>query len=138
MGEHFTDHASIVRYFDALAAAAPIVRLRRYGDTNENRPLLQVLIARQDYLARLDEILARNRELANPATSEARAREIAATNPAVVYFSYGVHGNESSSSEAALWTAYRFRIRMKGQDFDGPVLHVMENAAGSSAAAALA
>src|SRR5687768_12458551 len=106
MGEHFTDHASIVRYFDALAAAAPIVRLRRYGDTNENRPLLQVLIARQDYLARLDEILARNRELANPATSEARAREIAATNPAVVYFSYGVHGNESSSSEAALWTAY--------------------------------
>src|SRR5688500_12250914 len=106
IGEHFTDHASIVRYFDALAAAAPIVRLRRYGDTNENRPLLQVLIARQDYLARLDEILARNRELANPATSEARAREIAATNPAVVYFSYGVHGNESSSSEAALWTAY--------------------------------
>jgi murein tripeptide amidase MpaA len=24
----------------------------------------------------------------------------------VVYFSYGVHGNESSSSEAAMWTAW--------------------------------
>src|SRR5690606_5920896 len=28
------------------------------------------------------------------------------SNPAIVYFSYGVHGNESSSSESALWTAF--------------------------------
>src|SRR5262245_9810005 len=106
LGERFTDHASIVRYLEALAAAAPNVRVRDYGRTNEDRRLLQVLIARPEYLARLDEILARNRELNDPNTSEARAREISAANPAVVYFSYGVHGNESSSSEAALWTAW--------------------------------
>jgi hypothetical protein len=67
---------------------------------------LQVVIARPDHLARLDEILDRNRELAEPTTAEARARQIAAENPAIVYFSYGVHGNESSSSEAALWPAW--------------------------------
>jgi hypothetical protein len=106
LGERFTDHAGVVRYMEALAAASPIVRVRRYGETNEGRPLMQVLIARADYLERSEQILARNRELANPATSEVRAREIAATTPAVVYFSYGVHGNESSSSEAALWTAW--------------------------------
>jgi hypothetical protein len=106
LGERFTDHAGVVRYMEALAAASPMVRVRPYGETPEGRPLLQVVIARQDHLARLDEILARNRELAEPTTTEARAREIAAGTPAVLYFSYGVHRNESSSSEAALWTAW--------------------------------
>ncbi|MBI4409507.1 MAG: zinc carboxypeptidase, partial [Gemmatimonadetes bacterium] len=106
LGERFTDHAGIVRYLEALAAASPRVRVWNYGETVEGRPLMQVVVAREDYLARLDEILARNRELADPATPEARARAVAASTPAVVYFSYGVHGNESSSSEAALWTAW--------------------------------
>jgi hypothetical protein len=106
LGARFTDHAGVVRYMEALAAASPLVQVQRYGETPEGRPLLQVVIARADYRARLDEILDRNRELSEPETSEARARQIAASNPAVLYFSYGVHGNESSSSEAALWTAW--------------------------------
>jgi hypothetical protein len=106
LGERFTDHAGVVRYMEALAAASPLVQIERYGETPEGRPLLQIVIAREDYRARLEEILERNRELAEPATTEARARQIAASNPAVLYFSYGVHGNESSSSEAALWTAW--------------------------------
>jgi len=106
LGERFTDHAGVVRYMEALAAASPRVQIRPYGKTVEGRPLLQVVIAREDHLARLDEILDRNRELTDPATPESRARAIAATNPAVLYFSYGVHGNEASSSEAAMWTAW--------------------------------
>jgi ribosomal protein L34 len=107
VGERFTDHANVLRYMDTLAGAAPgMVRVERYGETPEGRALVQVVIARADYLQRLDEILDRNRQLADPATPAARAREIAATNPAVIYYSYGVHGNESSSSEAALWTAW--------------------------------
>lgn len=106
LGERFTDHAGVVRYMEALAAASPRVSVRRYGETAEGRPLLQVVVAREDHLARLDELVARNRELTDPATTEARARAMAASAPGVVYFSYGVHGNESSSSEAALWTAW--------------------------------
>jgi hypothetical protein len=107
IGQRFTDHAGVVRYMDALAAAVPqMVRVERYGETPEGRALVQVTIARPDHLGRLEEILSRNRLLADPATPAARAREIAATNPAVVFYSYGVHGNESSSSEAAMWTAY--------------------------------
>ena len=114
LGERFTDHASIVRYVETLSAAVPNVRIRRYGQTNEGRPLIQLLIARPDYLGRIEEILQRNRELTNPNTTEARAREIAATNPAVVYFSYGVHGNESSSPEAALWTTWSLASGAEG------------------------
>ncbi|MEN8375934.1 MAG: M14 family metallopeptidase [Gemmatimonadota bacterium] len=106
LGERFTDHGQVVRYFDALAAASDLVSVERYGQTGEGRPLLQALIASADSRARLDQILALNAELTDPGTSAARAAEIAATNPAVVYLSYGVHGNESSSSEASMWTAW--------------------------------
>lgn len=106
LGERFTDHAGVVRYMEHLAEASPLVEVVRYGESVERRALIQVVIARTDYRARLDEILAANRELTDPDTPESRAREIARTNPAVLYLSYGVHGNESSSSEAAMWTAW--------------------------------
>ncbi len=106
LGERFTTVAGVVHYFSTLAEASELVSVETYGHTLEGRPLLQVLIASPSHRDRLEEILARNRELTDPETSEARAAEIIQTNPAVVYISYGVHGNEASSSEAALWTAY--------------------------------
>ncbi len=106
LGERFTTVAGVAHYFTALAEASPLVSVHPYGSTMEGRPLLQVLVASQAHRDRLEEILDMNRELSDPETSETRAQEIIRTNPAVVYLSYGVHGNESSSSEAALWTAY--------------------------------
>jgi hypothetical protein len=107
LGERFTLSADVDRYLQALAAAAPDrVRYQPYGQTYEGRPLVQVVIARPDVLSRLDQVLAANAELTRPETSVQRAAQIAASNPAVVYFSYNVHGNEASSSEAAMWTAY--------------------------------
>lgn len=106
-GERFTPGADVVRYMDALAAAVPDrVRVERYGKTGEGRPLIQVVIGRPDVMSRLEDVLARNRQLADPDLAESQARAIASSNPAVVYLSYGVHGNESSSSEAAMWTAW--------------------------------
>jgi hypothetical protein len=106
LGEHFTEHAGVREYSRALADASPRVEYREYGVTPQRRALIQLVIAREDHLARLDEILALNAELSRPETTAARAQQIAATNPAVVFFSYGVHGNESSSPEAAMWTAW--------------------------------
>jgi len=106
LGERFTPVAGVVHYFNRLAGASDLVSVHPYGETNEGRPLLQVLVASAAHRARLEEILDLNRELTDPETSEARAREIVSTNPAVVYLSYGVHGSESSSPEAALWTAW--------------------------------
>ncbi len=107
IGERFTPPADLVRYMDALASAVPRrVSVRRYGVTAEGRPLLQVAIANEANLSRLDEVLAAHRRLIQPDLPEAAGAQIAATVPAVVYLSYGVHGNESSSSEAAMWTAW--------------------------------
>ncbi|MDB4948811.1 MAG: peptidase carboxypeptidase [Gemmatimonadetes bacterium] len=107
LGQRFTPTAGVRQYAHALAAAAPDrVQYRAYGMTAEGRELVQLVIARPENLRRLAEILAANAELTRPETPPERARQIAASNPAVVYFSYGVHGNESSSSEAAMWTAW--------------------------------
>jgi hypothetical protein len=106
LGGRFTESAEAVRYLEALADASPRVRLDTYGHTPLGRPLVQAVISSPENLGRLDEILAALQELTSPATTPARGRSIAAVNPAVVYFSYGVHGNESSSTEAALWTAW--------------------------------
>jgi len=106
LGERFTTVAGVAHYFSALAEASPLVSVHPYGETLEGRPLTQILVASEAHRARLEEVLELNRELTDPETPPARAREIVQGNPAVVYLSYGVHGNESSSSEAALWTAY--------------------------------
>ncbi len=117
LGEHFTDVAGIERYMRTLAEASDLVSVEEYGRSVQGRPLLQVLIASQEHRARLDEILELNRELTLPETSAQRAEEIIAGNPAVVYFSYGVHGSESSSPETALWTTWE--LAAGGGEVDG-------------------
>jgi putative intracellular protease/amidase len=97
---------AVYGYFETLAAQSELVSVTEYGRTPEHRRLLQVLIATPEHRERLEEVLAANRALTDPDTPESEAREIAAGNPAVVYFSYGVHGNESSSPESAMWTAW--------------------------------
>jgi hypothetical protein len=106
LGAKFTTHGDIRDYFRELAGASERLEYAAYGTTTEGRVLIQVAIATPEHLERLEEILRLNAELTEAGTSEARAREIAASNPAVVYFSYGVHGNEASASDAAIWTVY--------------------------------
>lgn len=130
IGDRFTDVAGVERYMEALAAASDLVSVDRYGTSPEGRPLLQVLIASPRYRARMDEILRLNLELTDPNTPAARAEEIAASNPVVVYYTYGVHGNESASTEAAIWTAYD--LASGSPDFAGvldSVVVVMDPAA---------
>ncbi|HEX6069108.1 MAG TPA: M14 family zinc carboxypeptidase, partial [Longimicrobiaceae bacterium] len=106
LGAHFTPAADVQAYARLLAATSAAAAYEEYGHTPERRDLFHLVIARAEHRTRLDEILAAHAELADPRTTESRAREIAARYPAVVYFSYGVHGNEPSSSEAAMWTAW--------------------------------
>ncbi|HUF13548.1 MAG TPA: M14 family metallopeptidase [Longimicrobiales bacterium] len=106
LGERFTTTEEVERYARALDDASELVELREYGRTPEDRPLLQLVIARPERHARLEAIARSNRRLTDPALRAAEANDIAARGPAVVWLSYGVHGNESSSTEAALWTAW--------------------------------
>ena len=107
-GETITTHSGIARYLDSLAAAAPArMKIFEYGQSWEGRKLVYAAIGSEANIRRLSEIRASMQRLADPRkTSEAEARQLIADLPAIVWLSYGVHGNEISSPDAALLTAY--------------------------------
>ncbi len=109
LGDRYTSYEGISKYLDALAAAAPDrMKLVRYGTTYEGRPLCFAVLGSPSNLARLDQIKADNRKLGDPRTTDdAEAAEFARTMPAIAWLSYGVHGNEASSPEAALNVLHR-------------------------------
>ncbi len=107
-GEDISSHTEIERYLRALVDAAPDrARLVRYGQTIEKRGLYYLVITGSKQLSRLDLIREANLRLADPRkTSPEQARAIADSAPAIVWIAYGVHGDEISSGDAALLSAY--------------------------------
>lgn len=100
LGDQFTRHHQVERYYQALAAASPNVQLIEYGRTYEDRPLLLAFVSRKENLQNLDEIR----------TDNLRRAKIEEGSPSsdkgIVWLSYNVHGNESVSTEASMQTIY--------------------------------
>ena len=100
VGSRYTPHWKVVSYFQHVAANAPkMVKLQQYGQTNEGRPLMVAFISSEENMGNLEAIRVNNLRLANLTKDRAAPNENA---PAIVWMSYNVHGNETSSSEAAL------------------------------------
>ena len=107
-GDKVTSHAGLMKYMEALAAAAPTrIKVFEYGESWEGRKLIYAAVGSEANIRRLAEIKSGVQRIADPRkTPEAEARRIMANLPAVIWLSYGVHGNEISSPDAALLTAY--------------------------------
>ena len=106
-GDEITPPEGITAYLKALAAAAPDrTRLVEYARTWEGRPLHAIVIGSPESIARLDDIKAGLRRLADPRTGGGDATRLIADLPVVVWLMHAVHGNEISSSDAALAEAY--------------------------------
>lgn len=105
VGAKYTRHHRVVEYFKSVAQAKPeMVKLEKYGETNEGRELLITIIASPENLKRLESIRQHNLSLAG--FTNGKTSESIADAPAIVWLSYNVHGNETSSSEAAMLTLY--------------------------------
>ena len=108
IGESFTLYANSVAYFQYLAKASDRVTINEYGETYEGRKLYNVVISSPSNLRDIDNIKAQNHKLAHPATTtDAEATEIINNKPVFVSYSYNIHGNEASSTEAAMQVSYR-------------------------------
>jgi hypothetical protein len=104
-GERVTTPEEIGRYLRALRDAAPDrTRLIRYGESWERRELQALIIGNAERMGRIDEVKAGLGRLATGTTEnlETLVRGL----PVVVALIHGVHGNEISSGEAALFEAY--------------------------------
>ena len=103
VGSRYTPHYKIVNYFESVAAAAPaMVKLHYYGQTNEGKPLLVAFVGSPENVARLEEIRKNNLRLTGMLDDKPGTEQ----GPVIVWLSYNVHGNEPSSSEAAMNTLY--------------------------------
>lgn len=103
-GEKFTPHWKIIDYFRLGAVHSNRVQLQEYGKTVEGRPLLIAIIGSPENIRNLEQIRTNNVRLAEGESDAGSAA--AAGAPAIVWLSYNVHGNEASSSEAAMLTYY--------------------------------
>jgi hypothetical protein len=105
VGTRYTRHHKVVEYFKSIAAALPsMVKTEKYGETNEGRELMLAYIATPENLKNLDAIRLNNLRIAGAAKD--KAAPVSKDAPAIVWLSYNVHGNETSSSEAAMMTLF--------------------------------
>lgn len=105
IGDRFITHGEAEAYAKAVAAAAgERVRFETYGQTPEGRDLVLLVVTSPENHARFEALTEEIRSLANPASGKRRAPSPGL--PVFVWFSYGVHGDEASSPDAAMATLY--------------------------------
>ena len=126
-GDRISSHANLMRYLETLAAALPNrIRVVEYAKTWEGRKLVYAVVGSEANLKRLDEIRAGMKKLADPrVTPDAEATKLMARLPAVIWLGYGVHGNEISSPDAALMTAYHLLASRKDPVVDQILANVV-------------
>lgn len=100
LGEQFSLHHQVVDYYKHLEQHSSQIQLVPYGRTNEGRLLQLAFISTPENLENLEAI--RTAHLQNSGMIKGPKNN----QKAIVWLSYSVHGNESSSTEASMKTAY--------------------------------
>ncbi|MEM7087700.1 MAG: M14 family zinc carboxypeptidase [Bacteroidota bacterium] len=102
IGEQHTRHDQIVAYLSKLAEISDRASIVSYGKTHEHRNLVMLTVSTPQNLQNIERIKQQHLTSLNSISGSSNDNDI----PIFVNLGYGVHGNEPSSSEAALLTAY--------------------------------
>lgn len=107
-GEKITMHHEAEKYLFALQqAAGSRLKIVKYAETWEGRPLYVMVIGSPSNVSRIDQIKAGMQRLADSRlTPPNEAATLINSLPSIVWLICGVHGNEISSVDSALLTAY--------------------------------
>jgi hypothetical protein len=98
----------VIRYFEAVAAATPRVVVTEYARSHEDRALIYALVSSEENMARREEIRDATAKLADPRGLEGGDEDdIVERIPATVWLAYGIHGDEISSTDAAIQVLYQ-------------------------------
>jgi len=129
VGERAVRYDELIRYLKTLAAASPFVTMTSYGTTHEGRALYYLTITSEENQARLGDIKKANAQLSDPRQLETTrdALRIMQWLPGIAWMAYAIHGDELSSTDAAMQVAYQLAA---GTDEatralrDGLVVHI--------------
>lgn len=102
IGDFHTRIDRMVAYMEALAAASERAHFEVIGYTNEMRPQVVLTVTDPLNYDRLETIRQEHLKFTRPEMPSPDP----GTEPVIVLLGYNVHGNEPSSTEAAMLTAY--------------------------------
>ena len=100
IGSRFTRHHKVIDYFKYVSKNSSNVELEKYGETNEHRPLYVSYISSKENILNLENIRKSNLSQTGIIAGDS------INKISIVWLSYNVHGNEASSTEAAMLTIY--------------------------------
>ena len=104
LGERPVRYEEVLSYFRQLAQTSSRADFARYGETPGGRELVKLTVSDPGHLRDLGAIRSlHDRIAAEPDQNSALIEQV----PAVAWMGYGIHGDELSSSDAALMLAYR-------------------------------
>jgi Zinc carboxypeptidase len=113
-----TYYADILKYYRALAAATPRVKVVTIGKSNEGRDLVVVFVAADESIRNLEQYRTYLGQLADPRTitPEQAAQVIAKAKP-LYHLSGGLHSGEIGPSEMLMELVYRLATE------DSPIIN---------------
>ncbi|MEM0909591.1 MAG: M14 metallopeptidase family protein [Pseudomonadota bacterium] len=101
MGTWHIRHDQVVQYLQTLAEKSDRLSLEVIGHSHQQRPLMVLSITGEDNRKRLEQIRQNRVNAMQEGTTFNNENE-----PLIIYMGYGVHGNEPSTTNAALLIAY--------------------------------
>lgn len=109
--QKLTYYRDIVKYYRALAAATPRVRVTTVGTSDEGRELVVVFVGASETIASLDRYRGYLDQLADPRKlTEAQALDVVASAKPVYHLIGGLHSGETGPPEMLMELAYRLAV----------------------------
>ena len=102
IGAQHTRHDQIVSYLYKLAELSDRATIKVYGKTHEQRKLVMLTVSTPANLKNLSTLKSNHLKFVDPSQHPNNYAAV----PIFIQLGYNVHGNEPSSSEAAMLTAY--------------------------------
>lgn len=102
IGSYNTRHDQVVAYFKTLANLSDKATITVYGETHEHRKLVILNISNANNIKNLESIRQEHLKLIDVNKPVGDISNL----PIFINLAYNVHGNEASSTEAAMLTAY--------------------------------
>jgi hypothetical protein len=102
IGDSYTRHDLVVAYMEKLAEISNRATIEYYGDTNEGRKLVILTITSSENHKNLLSLKEKHLQVVDEKTNITDYSNL----PVFINLGYNVHGNEPSSTEAALLAAY--------------------------------
>ena len=106
IGEMHTRHDLIMSYMTYLSNVSDKADMFSYATSYEGRKLIYLIVSSPDKIQNIENIRNEHISYIDPDNQNYNSSEKPKNFPVIINLGYSVHGNEPSTSEAAMLTAY--------------------------------